>query len=420
MSNRPLDVDEFDSFDVPERPWDESQPAVRVESQLARAEFSAGRIAREMAAQMVAIASVLDEAHRHPEIYIPLHQEPTRQQLDVARDAAIADIAMRLAVSENTAASLAHQAQILRARAPRFWGMFREGEASAAHARCVAMTLESLPENSETDAALDARAAEWAGLPPARFTGRMRTLRERLHPVSLTERHAEAAAGRRVWRENDRDGMAWLGVQLRAPDADAAWQRADGIARHLASRADETRTLDQLRADVIADILTGRADPATEPRVEVGVLIPMLTLLGLSEEPATLDGYGPIDAKTARQLAGHAPSFHRILTHPVTSTILDVDRRSYRPPKDLKRWLALRDGTCRFYGCGRPAKHCDLDHTKEWAQGGTTSATNLAHLSKRHHTVKTESHWTVEQGTGGTLTWTSPTGAVCTTDPPPF
>jgi len=189
---------------------------------------------------------------------------------------------------------------------------------------------------------------------------------------------------------------------------------------HLAEQPGETRTLDQLRADVFADLLTGRLDPATAPRVEVGVLIPMMTLLGLSEEPATLDGYGPIDADTARKLTAHAPSFHRILTHPVTSTILDVDRASYRPPADLKRWLALRDGTCRFFGCGRPARHCDVDHTQGWAKGGTTSATNLAHLSKRHHTLKDESRWKVEHGTGGILTWTSPTGAIRTTDPPPF
>ena len=146
----------------------------------------------------------------------------------------------------------------------------------------------------------------------------------------------------------------------------------------------------------------------------------MMTLLGLSEEPATLDGYGPIDAETARTLTAHAPSFTRILTHPVSSAILDVDRTSYRPPADLKRWLALRDGTCRFYGCGRSARTCDIDHTKRWTDGGTTSAGNLAHLSERHHTVKDESLWKVEQLPGGVLRWTSPTGAIRTTDPPPF
>lgn len=420
MTSYPPDTDEFDVVDVRERPWDESQPDTRVHFELGRAEFAAAQLARSMAAQMGSIANVLDEARRHPEIYVVLDGEPTKRQLDVAMDAAIADIAMRLSIAEGTVVTMAHQAEVLRARAPRVWGLFREGEVSAANARTVAATLDSLPENPETDAALDGRAVEWAVLPPARFMGRMRTLRERLHPISLTERHEEAAKGRRFWREDDRDGMAWLGVQFKAPDAETAWQRVDAIARHLAEQPGETRTLDQLRADVVADMLTGRSDPATEPRATVGVLIPMMSLLGLSEEPATLEGYGPIDADTARRLTAHAPSFYRILTAPVSSTILDVDRTTYRPPADLKRWLALRDGTCRFFGCGRSARDCDLDHTKAWAKGGTTSAANLAHLSKRHHTVKGESRWKVEQRPGGILTWTSPTGAIRTTDPPPF
>jgi hypothetical protein len=420
MSSYPPDVEDFDVFDVSERPWDASHADTRIHFDLGRAEFAGSQLARAAAEQMGAIARVLDEARRHPEIYVVIDDEPTKRQLDVAMDAAVADIAMRLSMAEGTVVALAHQADLLRHRAPLLWGAFREGEISAANARCVAATLDSLPENPDTDTALDLKALEWAVLPPARFKGRMRTLRERLHPISLTERHAEAAKGRRVWREDDRDGMAWLGVQLRSPDAEIGWQRIDGAARHLAEQPDETRSLDQLRADVIADLLTGRLDPATAPRVEVGVLIPMMSLLGLSDEPATLEGLGPIDPDTARKLTAHAPSFYRILTHPVSSTMLDVDRTSYRPPADLKRWLALRDGTCRFFGCGRAARNCDLDHTTGWAQGGRTSATNLAHLSKRHHTLKGESRWKVEQGPGGILTWTSPTGAIRTTDPPPF
>ncbi len=420
MTNHPPEIDDFDVVDLPSSAWDESLPDTRVDFQLARAEFAAGQIARATAEQMAAIARVLAEARRHPEVYVAITDEPTRRQIDIAVDAAIADLAMRLTVAEGTVVTMARQAELLRTRAPRVWGAFHEGEISVSNARCVAVTLESLPENPETDAALDATAFELAALAPARFKERMRTLRERLHPRSLTDRHAEASRGRSFWRDNDRDGMAWLGVQLTAPDAEAAWQRIDGIARHLADAPDETRTLDQMRADVAADMLTGRSDPATAPRVTVGVLVPMLSLLGLSEEPATLEGYGPIDAETARKLTAHAPSFYRILTHPVSSTMLDVDRTTYRPPADLKRWLALRDGTCRFYGCGRPARNCDLDHTKGWAKGGTTSAGNLAHLSKRHHTVKDESLFQLEQHPGGTLTWTSPTGAVWNSDPPPF
>ena len=84
--------------------------------------------------------------------------------------------------------------------------------------------------------------------------------------------------------------------------------------------------------------------------------MPVLTLLGQADEPATLDGYGPIDLETARRLAGGAKSWVRILTHPVTGTVLDVDRKTYRVPKALRRWLGVREPVCPFPGCIRSAR----------------------------------------------------------------
>lgn len=405
---------------APAAAWSGPDAAERIEWRLAEAEVAAWQVSRAMATQMAAMADVIAEAERHPEVFAIIDGEPTDDDLRIAHDAAVADLAVRLSLAETTVAILAHQASTLRARAPRTWTLFREGEISVANARKLADTLDGMPRDADSDAALDDRGVELARLAPARFAERMRVLRERLHPRDLTERHGEAADGRRVVREPLTDGMEWLGFHLRAADAQAAWERIDGAARHLAAAPGEGRTLDQLRADVGTDLLAGWNDPATAPRVTVGVLVPMMTLLGLDDEPATLEGLGPIDAETARRLTAHAPSFHRILTHPVRATVLDVDRTAYRPPADLVRWLRVRDGTCRFPGCGRSAKHCDLDHSTDWAKGGRTAADNLAHLSKRHHTLKHRSRWTVEHGPGGRLTWTSPTGHVSTSDPPPF
>jgi len=405
--------------DGPASLWDERDPATRIDGQLARAEVAAWKATRAAAEQQAAIVEVLAEARRHPEVYVVLRAEPTDADVRFAVEAAISDLALRLALSEATVAALARQAELVRARAPRTWAVFREGEISAPNVRSLAAVLESLPADGECDARVDARALELAALTPARFRERLRVFRERVHPRPLTERHDEARATRGVSLEHGPDGMAWLGLHLPAADAELAWQRLDAGARHLATRPGESRTLDQLRADVAADVLTGRDDPETAPRITVGVLVPVLTLLG-SDEPALLDGRIPIDADTARRLAGHAPSFHRILTHPISSAVLDVDRTSYRPPADLARWLALRDGTCRHPGCGIPARRCDLDHTVAWADGGTTSARNLAHLSRRHHTLKHRTRWTVERRPDGVLEWTSPTGFTRAEDPPPF
>lgn len=152
-------------------------------------------------------------------------------------------------------------------------------------------------------------------------------------------------------------------------------------------------------------------------RPTVHVTVPVLNLLGRSDEPATLEGYGPIDDELARELAANAPSFTRILTHPETGAVLSVGRDNYRVPADLKKALVVRDETCRFPGCNRKAVHCDLDHTVDWQLGGETDIENLAHLCREHHVLKHETAWTVTQSEGGDLTWTSPGGASFTTQP---
>lgn len=78
-------------------------------------------------------------------------------------------------------------------------------------------------------------------------------------------------------------------------------------------------------------------------------------------------------------------------------------------PKDLKKFLQVRDETCRFPGCGTGATRCELDHTIDWQYGGPTGADNLAHLCPKHHRLKHHTNWAIEQTDAGSLTWTSPT-----------
>ncbi|NOJ61331.1 DUF222 domain-containing protein [Arthrobacter sp. 260] len=153
----------------------------------------------------------------------------------------------------------------------------------------------------------------------------------------------------------------------------------------------------------------------------VFVTVPVLTLLG-GNEPAELEGFGPIDPDTARNLAAHAKGFTRILTHPETGTVLSVGRDRYKVPKDLRKTVLVRDKTCRHPGCNRPGPVCDLDHTIPWHHGGTTSYDNLAALCRKHHLLKTAGYWHYQQPHPGTLTATSLTGKTYTTQPqpPPF
>lgn len=406
---------------------DPRRPDVRIEFGVARAEVAHEAINRLSAEQWASFADVLDEARDAPEVFVdPLLPMRDAERIEFAERAAAADLAVRLGLSENSVRSQAHDAVTLRRRLPGLWARFREGEVNVANARCAAELVRSLPADpqpgaSVLDARFDALLCEIAGQAPARFRARARVLRERVHSVALAERTRAARETRGVWLENDIDGMAYLSMRLPADQAQLAFAHVDAAARSIAEAPGELRTLPQIRSDVAAALLSG--EPGSGPRVTVAVTVPVLTLLGSSDEPATLDGYGPIDADTARRLAAHAPSFTRLLTHPVTSALLDIDRAGYRPPADLKRWLEITDQACAFPGCGRSARTSDLDHTVDHQYGGPTGAANLAHLCRNHHRLKHQTRWKVRAAHSPgrrQLAWTSPTGHERASDPPPF
>jgi hypothetical protein len=89
-------------------------------------------------------------------------------------------------------------------------------------------------------------------------------------------------------------------------------------------------------------------DPVTSFRKIVPtvlVTVPVLTLLGQSDEPGNLDGYGPIDPQTARDLAAQAPEFHRMLTHPETGVVLSLGNTKYTPRRRCDDSFATATGT---------------------------------------------------------------------------
>jgi hypothetical protein len=268
--------------------------------------------------------------------------------------------------------------------------------------------------------------AEAPALTRPALIARARKLRERVHPETIAARRAKAEADRCVELRPLEDGMAWLGLYLPAEKAVAAFNRIQDTALALQGPG-EPRTLTQLRVDVAADLLLcatcapGAADGSCPGMTtQVMVTVPILTLLGLDDTPADLEGYGPIPAQVARRLAGDAPSFTRLLTDPVSGAVLAMDRRQYRPTKAQRRFLRGRDRRCRFPGCRRSVRACDLDHTLAWHRGGRTDVDNLAYLCPLHHALKTAGLWTVTQPKPGTVVWTSPAGRTYTDYPEPL
>jgi hypothetical protein len=105
----------------------------------------------------------------------------------------------------------------------------------------------------------------------------------------------------------------------------------------------------------------------------------------------------------------------RMDTEPVRHVDLHTD--TYAVPARLKRHLVLRDRTCVFPGCPRPALRCDKDHLIPWPRGSTSEA-NLADECEHHHQGKHDC-LTVQRLPDGTFHWTTPSGLSADRPPRP-
>ncbi len=193
----------------------------------------------------------------------------------------------------------------------------------------------------------------------------------------------------------------------------------------------------------------------------VNLTMPASAWLGQSDRPGEVAGLGPLDADTCRDLAA------RLATGPGTRwcvTLTGNDGRAvahacsragpgppggsygysawlgrmkfawlergtcshirqtqgYRPPNLLRTLVKVRQRTCCFPGCRRPAVSCDDDHTIPYDRDGRTCECNLAPLCRRHHRAKQAPGWRLDQPEPGTLVWTAPHGRSYTVNPDPY
>ncbi|MEA9997615.1 DUF222 domain-containing protein [Cryobacterium sp. RTS3] len=329
------------------------------------------------------------------------------------------EVGALLRLPRRTAETLIEASRTLAEDLPATREALSSGSISYRHAQVIMDQAWGIRMGDDPEAAARARAVFEDVLVPvaevltvAKLSDRARRVRERTHPETITARHQKSVEDRHVVFQALNDGMASLYVTGDAEKVQAAYHRTLDTALTLQG-PDETRTLTQIAADVLTDVLIGGVTPdglGQGVAAQVNVTVPVLTLLGKSAEPGYLAGYGPIDPDTARRLAAGAPSFTRLLTHPETGVVLSMGRDTYKVPAALKKWLEVRDETCTFPGCRRSAKRSDLDHSVEWQHGGETDAMNLAHLCPYHHAVKSYTRWSPRHLGDGRIEWTSPAG----------
>jgi Domain of unknown function (DUF222) len=171
-------------------------------------------------------------------------------------------------------------------------------------------------------------------------------------------------------------------------------------------RDGDTRPVGCRRITAMQRLILGEA---TTPLIEAALTLDLNAYLGHNNRPGELSGYGPISADTARILATDA-SLRRLITDPLTGTMIDLGRTRYRPSTTLQRILNHRDRSCRFPGCSRPATRCDNDHITPLNHGGQTRSDQMHALCRRHHNLKTKKYWHIDLNPDGTETWTSAAG----------
>lgn len=124
-------------------------------------------------------------------------------------------------------------------------------------------------------------------------------------------------------------------------------------------------------------LLSGEEDPKAK-------LILNLYQAKTDNAPVFIPGIGWLEPEQAEEM------LKRITTSRDMDTAARAETAAYSPSDSIRAAVVGMDGTCRWPGCDVSAHRCQTDHRHNHADGGPTSAWNIASLCQHHHNVKTD------------------------------
>jgi hypothetical protein len=185
---------------------------------------------------------------------------------------------------------------------------------------------------------------------------------------------------------------------------------------------------DTLLRRILAPHIASTTGPAELPLM-INIVVPDTVLLGNSNASGFVEGFGSVPGDLLREwIAAHAETgvqdwVRRLYEQPSTGQLVAMDKNGRRFGGKLAEYLRLRDRYCRNPWCGAPIRH--LDHAKDYAEGGSTSAHNGEGLCEACNHAKQADGWSAKplDGPVHTIEITTPTGhrylsTVPTTGPP--
>jgi hypothetical protein len=183
------------------------------------------------------------------------------------------------------------------------------------------------------------------------------------------------------------------------------------------------RLLDQIRADILMDLLEGHHVEGVTGGGAVEVRVDLTTLLDLDERAGEIPGWGPVVSDIARQIVQRQSDgkWEFVVTDPDTGALIASGVTRRRPTAAQRRHVQAIHPTCIFMGCRTPSRKSHIDHTREYALAGPTLVGNLGPLCEGDHLgAKHKRGWKLVQPENGVFVWTSPRGLayVVTPEPP--
>ncbi|MDX6374996.1 MAG: hypothetical protein QOD98_3984 [Nocardioidaceae bacterium] len=245
--------------------------------------------------------------------------------------------------------------------------------------------------------------------------GAARELAYELDPVSFVERRRRAEADRRVSLRPAPDVMSQLSTLLPVKDGVAVWAVLSREADSRRAAGDE-RSRGQIMADTLVRRILSPGEADRPVSLMINVVVPDSVLLGDDYGFGWVEHYGPVPGDLLREwIADNAEQgvdqwVRRLYASPKTGELVSMDSKARRFEGALADYLRLRDQKCRTRNCDAPVRH--LDHAKDHADGGETSATNGQGQCEACNYAKQALGWTARPRPGPrhTIETVTPTG----------
>ncbi len=295
----------------------------------------------------------------------------------------------------------------------------------AASARiCAGQQLEHLGQSSEAMAAgeigfahfaLIARTSAAVGerLDEAKLLGQARKQTiARFHDSCYHARHAadpkgcakdesEGVEAHSLTFANSDDGTVFVNGMLDKVGGAAVQAALEPLAQRAGK--DDHRCRERRVADALVDVCMHSLDNGVPSRrTHMQVTTSLETLLGLSGAPAAEMGFSlPISSKAVERLACDCTVTRVLLGS--DSTVIDVGRARWVISGAQGKALRVRDRSCVWPGCDRPATWTSGHHLVHWINGGPTDLSNLVLLCYRHHWMVHEGEWQIVRADDGRM-----------------